>query len=118
MAHIGEKSAFCKVGMTMFFPKPEKPIRGTVACRNHMGLVAQLPCVCCGISPVQVHHCIHGRHAQRRSSDFDTIPLCSAHHRQAADGLHVMGRKAWERHHGVTELELLDDTRKALEATA
>lgn len=84
--------------MTMLFPKPEKPVRGTAACRNHMGLVAQLPCVCCGISPVQVHHCIHGRHAQRKSSDFDTIPLCPRHH----DMLHNQP-DAWRLAYGTDE---------------
>lgn len=29
-----------------------------------------------------------------------------------------MGRKAWERHHGVTELELLDETKRLLETGA
>ena len=39
-------------------------------------------------------------------------------HRSSNDALHAMGRKAWERHHGVTELELLDDTKRLLEITA
>ena len=82
--------------MTMLFPKPEKPIRGTAACREHMGLIAQLPCICCGVSPVQVHHCIHGRYAQRRSGDFETIPLCPRHH----DMLHQQP-DAWRRAYGL-----------------
>jgi hypothetical protein len=45
-----------------------------------MALVARLPCVCCERHPVQVHHTIHGRFSQRRSSDMHTIPLCLEHH--------------------------------------
>jgi hypothetical protein len=41
------------------------------------------------------------------------VPLCPSHHRGDI-GLHGMGRKAFERAYGVTELELLDETRTAL----
>ena len=64
-------------------PKPVKPIRGTKECREWMGLVAQLPCILdgCGVWPVELHHCAHGRYSQRRASDLDVIPLCPKHHR-------------------------------------
>jgi hypothetical protein len=61
-------------------PKPEKPVRGTKAAKEWMGLVAQLPCVRCGRYGVQLHHCAHDRGAQRRSSDFDVLPLCAPCH--------------------------------------
>lgn len=66
--------------MTLMFPKPAKPIRGTREAKAHMALVAQLDCVVCGRIPVQVHHVIHDRGSQSRASDFDTIPLCPPHH--------------------------------------
>lgn len=66
-------------------PKPAKPIRGTAACREHMSLVAQLPCVICGATPVELHHVAHGRFSQRRASDMDVIPLCPTHHRFRTD---------------------------------
>lgn len=72
-------------------PKPAKPVRD----RAHMERVAELPCVICGAHPVQVHHVIHGRVAQRRSSDLETIPLCFDCH---AD-LHAHPA-AWKRRHG------------------
>lgn len=54
-----------------------KKERGTAACRAHMAKVAQMKCVCClRPGPSQVHHVIHGRFSQRKSSDFETIPLC------------------------------------------
>jgi hypothetical protein len=61
-------------------PKPTKPIRRTKAALAHLARVAALPCVVCGARPVHVHHCIHGRYAQRKASDLETLPLCDAHH--------------------------------------
>jgi hypothetical protein len=66
--------------LTLAWPKPEKPVRGTKAAKEHMGLVAQLACVCCNRYAVEVHHVIMGRFACRKASDFDTIPLCPADH--------------------------------------
>ena len=91
----------------------------TEAEKRHMGRVAELGCCLCRRygwhgTPAEVHHVRTGTGAGRRASHFDVIPLCPAHHRQAADGLHVMGRKAWERAHGVTELELLADVQVQL----
>lgn len=63
-------------------PKPVRARRGDKACREHMARVAQLPCVCCGKQPSQVHHVIHGRFSQSRAGDFETIPLCVEHHTQ------------------------------------
>jgi hypothetical protein len=66
-------------------PKPAKPERGTKACREWMGLVAQIPCVICGDPGVQLHHCAHGRYSRTRASDFDVIPLCPKHHQFRTD---------------------------------
>jgi len=58
--------------------KPPPGLKPPKVRRNpaHLARVAQLPCVCCWARPVQVHHCIHGRHSQRRVPDEQTIPLC------------------------------------------
>ena len=92
----------------------------TRAERDHMGRVAELGCALCRRygyfgTPAELHHPRTGTGAGRRASHMDVIPLCPAHHRQGADGLHVLGRKAFERTHGVTERELLDETRRLLE---
>lgn len=53
---------------------------------KRLAAVAAMPCVICHewglpqLSPTQVHHCIHGRHSQRRTPDSMTIPLCRDHH--------------------------------------
>jgi hypothetical protein len=72
-------------------PKPQKPVKNKL----HLARVAELPCVICGRWPVQVHHVIMGRHAQRRSSDNETIPLCREHH----DELHA-GKATWAEKYG------------------
>lgn len=86
--------------------------------REYMGKVADLGCILCrhlgyGKTPAAVHHIRTGVGIGNRSSDFDTIPLCHEHH-QGMTGIHGMGRKAWERFHGITEIELLNQTREML----
>lgn len=61
-------------------PKPEKPRRGDRACREHIAMIKQLPCVICGRYGVEAHHVAHDRFAQRKSSDMDVIPLCRPCH--------------------------------------
>ena len=81
--------------------------------KRRMGKVAQLDCAICrrlGFpgSQAEVHHVRTGTGAGRRGDGL--IPLCPLHHRLGNDALHVMGRKAWERNFGVTELELAEET--------
>ena len=82
---------------------------------THMAQVAALGCLLCRRlgyygTPAEVHHLRTGTGAGRKAADTETIPLCPEHHR-GATGLHGMGRKAVERVYGVTELELLAETR-------
>lgn len=92
--HPGNLAGRPPLGLKM--PKPE---RGTAAARVHMARVAQLPCVICGNRDVEVHHCISARHGSRKRSDFDTIPLCVAHHRIGPEAIH-QNKAAWEALHG------------------
>ena len=90
----------------------------TIADRIYMGKVAELGCAICrmlgyGQTPAEVHHQRTGTGAGKRASDRNTVPLCPTHHRGNV-GLHGMGRKAFERHYGVTELELVEQTRRAI----
>lgn len=82
--------------------KADKPTRGAIAAgKRHMRRVAQLPCICCGRpGPNEVHHVISGRFGQRRSSDFETIPLCPAHHRLGPLAIHS-SKRAWESEWGM-----------------
>jgi hypothetical protein len=77
--------------------------------RARLSKVAQLPCVIChefGLpqaSPVQVHHCIHGRYKTTRAPDEMTIPLCEGHHQGLMDTSKVALHKEpaeWRRRYG------------------
>lgn len=86
-------------------PKPQKPERGTMKCRDHMARVAALPCSVCGHWPVVVHHRIGGRYAQRKASDWETMPLCDRHHRELHAGLADFVER-----YGLTELDMIAKT--------
>ncbi len=85
-----------------------------------MGLVAQLGCAVCermgyADSPAMVHHPRTGVGMGKKAPDSETIPLCHRHH-QGEDGVHTLGRKAWERRFGLTELELVAETKQRVAA--
>lgn len=90
-------------------PKPAKPERGTKEAREWMSLVAELRCVICQSWPVELHHCAHHRYAQRRSSDFDVIPLCPLHHRFRTEH-----GETWAQMYGF-DTDYLSEVRRAVE---
>ena len=86
---------------------------------EYLGRVVELGCALCrylnnGWSPAEAHHPRTGTGAGRRASHFSAIPLCVAHHRHGPEAIHAIGRKAFERLHGITELELLALTKELL----
>lgn len=86
---------------------------------RYMSRVAEMGCIICERNgyegtPAEVHHIRTGVGAGKRASHRDTIPLCPLHHR-GNDGVHGMGRKAWERHFGITELDLVMIVRTRIE---
>lgn len=92
----------------------------TIADRDYLARVAGLGCVICrmfgyGPTPAEVHHQRTGTGAGKRANHRQTAPLCPEHHRGNV-GLHGMGRKAFEREYGVTELELIERTRREVGA--
>lgn len=98
----------------------------SAAGERYMKLVRRLSCAICvrlghmeecsHTSPVsESHHPRTGAGGARKSADEDTVPLCVPHHRGSDDALHAMGRKAWERKFGVTELELIPETRRRVQ---
>ena len=90
-------------------PTPEEERAG----KEHMARVAQLPCVICGIRPVEVHHCICDRFSGKKASDFDTIPLCPACHRTGPQAIHN-GKASWVRRNG-KDYDYLGVVKKLLE---
>ena len=95
--------------MTLAFPKPPRPERGTAETKRYMALVAQLPCCICGAHPVQLHHVSHGRFAQRRAGDFAVIPLCPKHHE-----FRTNRGETWAQMYGF-DWEYVEPTKKAVE---
>ena len=73
----------------------------------HMGRVAELPCACCGDSPVQVHHIREGQGMAQRASNYLTVPLCPDCH-TGPYGVH--GDKSRMRARKQSELDWLAET--------
>lgn len=89
----------------------------TKAERAYIGKAVALGCALCrhlgyGESMAEYHHRRTGTGAGKRASHFDGFPLCPTHHRSGNEALHVMGRKAWERHFRVTEQQFIDRTKE------
>lgn len=91
----------------------------TRAERDYMGKAADLGCVLCrhlgyGATPAEIHHPRSGTGMGKRAAHTSGIPLCYEHHR-GNTGIHGLGRKAFEREYGITELELIEKTKQLLE---
>ena len=67
-----------------------KPLKN----KAHLGRIITLPCVCCGVLGVQVHHIKGGGLGGMgmKASDWFTMPLCETHHTM----FHTMGIRSWE----------------------
>lgn len=82
--------------------------------QRHKEAVASLGCAVCwrlygphDPAPVELHHRRGGGWGK---GGFETlIPLCFEHHR-GGTGIHGMGTRAFERHYGFTQQDLLDWT--------
>ena len=77
--------------------------------------IAELGCSLCRHqgnegTPAELHHIRRG--GVRSLSPV--IPLCPFHHRGANTSIHS-GRKWFEKHYGITEEELLEQTEKLIE---
>ena len=79
--------------------------------KAHMGRVAELGCMICGM-PAEVHHLpVQGG----QKDNMRCIPLCPLHHRHGNAGVAVhSGRKSFEKAHGTTEEILLEQTLRML----
>ena len=75
--------------------------------KDHMGLVAALPCACCGAGGVQVHHLREGQGMSQRASNYLTVPLCPDCH-TGPKGLH--GDRSLLRIRKPGEMDLLAKT--------
>ena len=84
---------------------------------DYLAAVRGLPCVICAgfegpqRTPTEAHHCIHGRHSQRKTPDIMAIPLCREHH-TGARGIHT--RSAWWREQFGPDTSFIAITQDAL----
>ena len=93
----------------------------TKAEKEHLTKLVDLGCICCRLngfygSPAEVHHIRAGTGMGRKSSHFDALPICPAHHRGTM-GLSVPSihgsKNAFIAAFG-TEAELLELTKSLL----
>jgi hypothetical protein len=81
--------------------------------KRHKAKLADMACIICeriygqhAGGGVELHHLRAGGWGK---GDYKTlIPLCFNHHR-GAEGIHTMGTKAWARHFGVSQTDLLNE---------
>jgi hypothetical protein len=97
--------------------KSRKPAK-TAEESRYLGRAAALGCALCrhlglGPTPAEMHHPRTGTGAGTKAPHTHASPLCPEHHR-GNTGVHGMGRKAFDAHYGITELELRDMTHRAL----
>jgi hypothetical protein len=73
-----------------------------------------------GISgtPAAWHHQRTGTGAGCIAKHEDGIALSPYYHDQSGEAFHVMGRKAWEAHHGYTEKQLVEMTKEMFKGLA
>ena len=81
----------------------------TKAEKQHYDKLARYGCILCVFleygegTPAEIHHI---RRAGKRNQS-PVIPLCPEHHR-GNSGIHLLGRKGFERTYGITEERLLE----------
>ncbi|TMS58944.1 hypothetical protein MW7_007240 [Imbroritus primus] len=88
--------------------------------KTYLGKVAELGCVLCrhlglGATPAIVHHQRTGQ-GKMRASHYRTAPLCPFHHQGSGHGVHDMGRPQFQDTYGISEVELVEQTRRELAA--
>lgn len=79
---------------------------------GHMAAVAALGCLICQ-QPAQVHHIRDGAGMGQRSGHDETVPLCERHH-TGAEGFHTLGPQTFAGRFGMTEREMLAETKRRL----
>lgn len=86
--------------------------------REYLSKVASIGCIICyqagyPETPAEIHHIRDvGLGLGVRNDHANTLPLCPNHHR-GNDGIHGMGRKAWEKRFG-TQWKLLEKVKEIL----
>jgi len=83
--------------------------------RKYFSSLADLGCILCrhlgyGQSPAEIHHI---RRFGGKRDNCKVIPLCTEHHR-GNTGVHGLGHKGFDKHYGITEMELWTESEQVL----
>mgnify|MGYP003665603606 CR=1 FL=1 len=84
------------------------------AALDYMGAVKRLPCVVCGVSPCDAHHCFHDRYSTAKGDDLDTIPLCKWCHQDGPEAIHRI-KRTWAEKYG-PDHSYIEQTRRNVAA--
>ncbi|QNK65885.1 Ref family recombination enhancement nuclease [Variovorax sp. PAMC26660] len=102
-------------------PKGAPPARGGVLEQLHKARLVELGCMCCDMAldvftpDVELHHLRAGM-GWGKGDWMTLIPLCPEHHR-GTTGVHGLGTKAFPKHYGFTEQDMLDKALQLLNIT-
>jgi hypothetical protein len=74
--------------------------KGRVPDKQYLAWIHTQPCLCRGPGCRGRIHAHHSglRGLGQKADDRTALPLCSAHHQNGPDALHVLGKRFWLRH--------------------
>lgn len=64
-----------------------------------------MPCIACGVWPVEVHHVIFDGLGRITRNHKLVLPVCPHDHRTGPNAVHVIGSQAWNELHGINQIE-------------
>lgn len=76
--------------------------KGGVHNADYESYIRSKPCIICGRTPVDLHHCFHVR-----SSPYFGMPLCREHHTGGPCSYHALEHEAFEKRHKINLYEEL-----------
>lgn len=112
--------ASADVGNPITVQKTERAPGGVLE-QLHKARLVELGCMCCDMAldmftpDVELHHLRAGQ-GWGKGDWMTLIPLCPEHHR-GATGVHGLGTKAFPKHYGFTEQDMLDKALQLLNIT-
>jgi hypothetical protein len=93
----------------------------TKAEREHYAKLSEMGCIACiilghGYSPAEIHHIRSGAGMAQKNHYSKAVPLCHAHHRTGGYSVAIhSGVKAFEKMIGMSEVDLVKQTKLILE---
>jgi hypothetical protein len=82
-------------------PRLRAVYRGPVRDDNYKVFIRLQPCCVCGRTPAEAAHTGRDGGMRQKSSDYSCVPLCRCCHTAGGKSYHRIGRKEFERQHGI-----------------